>query len=203
MWCRSNDTVNRSVSLISCLLMFFFLCPAWDMQGGSLLQKGSRSPYPCNSQLIWVAVFFFWSDCPCLSLLADTGYRILERSGKGAASKKHKKVSPSLTSSPSCFWLLSEHKLSFTLLHLPRLSIWLPIFTQHVSMYDSFILLVPILYEFFLTHSPVPFTNSCHICRVICTEVPFKHTFQECILIRDSLRGQPFAGLQLRNHLQG
>lgn len=54
----------------------------------------------------------------------------------------------------------------------PRLNVWL-LYTPDL-----------LLHEFFLTHSPVPFTNSCHICRVICTEVPLKYTFQECILAR-------------------
>lgn len=100
----------------------------------------------------------------------------LERSGKGAASKKTKKnVSPGLLSS-SFFWPPSEYGCpSFTMAsHL-----------LHVSLYDSFILLFPILHEFFFTHSPVHSANSCHICKVICTEVLFQYAFQKCILPRE------------------
>lgn len=101
----------------------------------------------------------------------------LERSGKGAGSKKHKKnVSPGIISSLSYFWPPTEHGCpSFPVAsHL-----------QHASVYDSCILLFPIFHEFFLTYSPVHFTNSCHIFKVICTEVLFQYTFQKCILLKE------------------
>lgn len=43
---------------------------------------------------------------------------------------------------------------------------------------------MPILHELFLTYSSVPFKNPCHICKVVCTEIPLKHTFH-CVLTRE------------------
>lgn len=113
--CEPHVLLVNGLLLVSCL----------RYAGRFTAAKGQQKSLPLQFSATLSCCVLFWSDCPCLSLLADTGYRILERSGKGAASKKRKKVSPSLTSSPSCFWLLTEHScLSHS-------------FIYHVSAYGS------------------------------------------------------------------
>lgn len=182
MWCSSNDAVNPTVSLISCLLcssccILFEIC---RLQAYCCKRVAVPTPAILSyfellySFLKWLSLF----QASLLTLSIQVWF--LERSGKGPASQKHKNVSSGLTSSLSSFWPLSEHGC---LLHS---------FIYHALAYGSLSSFSMSQYmtpgshfPWILTHCPVPFTNSCHICRVICTEVPFKYTFQECSLTRE------------------